>query len=83
MVIGASHGIRFRDINSIGLSNEEEFRITYSVVDLTDNRFVYGQGFSNTKSGGTHLLQGRVIGFSRLQTVNGTTHSLQGRVIVE
>lgn len=84
MPVGATHRITFRDIHTLGISQTEEFRITYSYFTLSDNRLVNGQGLNSTLTGPTHILQGRIINRPQLPIVSGSgTHSLQGKALFE
>lgn len=85
MVLGNTYRITFRDINMFGLSQTEEFRITYSQFSLTDSRLINGQGLNNTKTSGAYTLQGKVIHTPQLPIVNSAsnTYTLQGKVVFE
>ena len=85
MVEGDTKRIRFRDVNMLpALSQTEEFRITFSVFKITDDRFINGQGLNNTKNGTTHSLQGRIINIPQLEPISGGgAHTLEGKVVFQ
>lgn len=85
MAIGSTFNIKFRDVNLMGLSRTEEFRITYSSFTLSENRLILGQGLNSTRTGTSHTLQGRIINIPQYPTVTGSggLHTLQGKTVFE
>jgi hypothetical protein len=88
MQLGESQILRFRDSNSFSSSTEQEFRITYSKLNLFDQRVVFGQGYNNARYGSQHTLQGRVISIGLLNSIQGLNsdgspgpHQLEGRIV--
>lgn len=84
MAEGETKTIRFRDVNLMpALSQTQEFHITFSVYNITDDRFNNGQGLNNTKNGTSHTLQGRITNIQQLDPVISGSYTLEGKVVFQ
>jgi hypothetical protein len=83
MNLGETFQINFRDQNVLGLSQTQNFRITYSNYSLADSRFSNGQGLNSTKTSGSYTLQGRVMNIQQMVPVTSGSYTLQGKVIFQ
>jgi len=82
MTDGQSYDVRFRDINAIGISTTETFRITYSSYVLASLKRTVGQGGNVTLTSGSYQLKGRLLEISDTASTSGD-YTLRGKVIFE
>lgn len=83
MAIGQTFRLRIKDTHMFGITVTEEFRITYSMMTLSENGLVNGQGLGSPRTSGSYTLKGRVTNKQQYPMAVSGSYTLQGKASFE